>query len=65
MWCGYGHPSVKPSHAESIAHDWFQVGWSGPESKDAPNMFAMGGKFDLTKMWREAGRRTQWLPDGR
>lgn len=61
-WCGYGHPAVDARHAVAGSDEWFQVGWSGPESIEAPSMFAMGGEYDLSKEWREAGNRSRWKP---
>lgn len=59
-WCGYAHPKVRAFHAEPVSNEWFPVG----VQRDAKNkaMFAFGGEFDLTGVWREASNRVQWKP---
>lgn len=59
-WCGYGHPKVREFHAEPVSNEWFQVGLHRDSS--GQTMFAFGGEYDLTPIWKEAQNRTRWAP---
>lgn len=64
-WCGYGHPAVRPFHAEPVSNEWFQVGVEiDGNAVGVPRqyMFAFGGKYNLVPLWREAGNRVKWSP---
>lgn len=53
---GRGHPSVSEAHANPDSNEWFPVGYR----RDL-GLFCMGGD-DIDAVWREATRRSQWMP---
>lgn len=52
---GRAYPAVDAKHVNDSS-SWYPVGWYAEHRQ-----FGMGGD-DLTMAWREAGRRTQWMP---
>lgn len=54
---GRGHPSVSETHAADGANEWYPIGFHRSQ-----RMFGMGGD-DLEAAWREATRRSQWMPN--
>jgi hypothetical protein len=53
---GRGHPAVSAKHADADSNEWFPVGFHSDRK-----VFGMGGD-DLERLFREATRRSQWMP---
>lgn len=53
---GAASPCVSRAHADPGSDEWYGVGWHVEA-----NRIGFGGD-DLTRTWREAGNRAQWMP---